>query len=219
MQVLVALVLWAQVVAPPAAPVPAVPPPPPPLGKSGVFGKGINVELVSLGAVQAFSAGGAEGGAGVATTLQLDLGPRWALRLPLSLDVTVGHAHGGFADLSFTPGLLRRWRSSPTQRWVPYAGAGVKLGSFGAGRELLGLPVVTTSALHYNEHAFGFHGGHADDPNFEVELGVAPELWAGVEYHISRWFSLDIGATYAWIRVSGENVHLVRELFGVRFSL
>jgi hypothetical protein len=43
-------------------------------------------------------------------------------------------------------------------------------------------------------------------------------VWAGVEAHATSWFSLDLGATYAWIRVAGENVHLFRQFLGVRFS-
>lgn len=206
---------------PPQAAAAASVPAPTPLGKAGAFGKGINVELIAAGAVQAISAGGAEGGLGLATAVQLDIGPRWAFRLPVALDVTFASRPGGFADISITPGLLRRWRSGVDQRWVPYAGGGVKLGSFGAGRRLLDLPIITTSALEttptlaLDDHHFG---GGSHDPNFEVRLRAAPEVWAGVEYHTSRWFCLNLGASYALIRLAGQNLHLVREMLGIRFS-
>ena len=34
------------------------------------------------------------------------------------------------------------------------------------------------------------------DPNFEVELRAAREIWAGIEYHTTSWFALNLGATY-----------------------
>jgi hypothetical protein len=206
----------AVVAAAPVAPV-AAPAGPAPLGRAGAFGKGLNLELIAVGAVQAFSAGGAEGGIGLATILQVDTGPRWAFRLPIAIDVTSGSERGGFADISLTPGVLHRWRHAADQKWIPYVGGGVKLGSFGAGHELLGQPVVTTAALEIGDHHFHSTGG-SHDPNFEVRLRAAPELWGGFEYHTSSWFSLDLGATYAWIRIAGENVHLVREMLGIRFS-
>jgi hypothetical protein len=203
---------------PKTAPAPAPPPAPagpPPLGKSGAFGAGINVELLALGGAQAISTGGAEGGLAVATMLQLDLGVKWALRIPLAFDVTTtGGQHGGFADLSISPGVLHRWRSHADQRWIPYVGGGVKLGGFEAGHELLGQPIVTTAALDFDHH----HGSGSHDPNVEFRLRAAPEVWVGVEWHSTSWFALDLGATYAWTRIAGENVHLVRELLGVRFS-
>jgi hypothetical protein len=195
----------------------AAPSGPAPLGKAGAFGKGLNLELIAVGPVQAFSAGGAEAGIGLATILQVDAGPRWAFRLPIALDVTAGSEHGGFADLSFTPGILYRWRHAADQTWIPYVGGGFKLGSFGAGHELLGQPVVTTTALEIGDHHFHSSSG-SHDPNFEIRLRAAPELWGGIEYHTSSWFSLDLAATYSWIRIAGENVHLVRELLGIRFS-
>jgi len=207
-------------VPPPATQTPAQPTAVPvaaaPLGKSGAFGKGINIELVMLGPAQAISAGGAEAGIGAATALQFDLGTRWAFRIPLALDFTFRGSHVGFADLSITPGILHRWRHAADQRWIPYAGAGVKLGSFGAHREFLGQPLVMPAALlELDDHHFG-SGSH--DPNVERALRAAPELWGGIEYHTSSWFSLDLCATYAWIRIAGENIHLFREMFGIRFS-
>lgn len=197
---------------------PAAPPPEPPLGKSGAFGKGINVEA-ALAVVQVVAPGGVEGGVGLALIPQYDLGARWAVRVPIAVDVTFASSPGGYADLSLTPGLVRRWRRHQDQAWVPYLGGGVKLGSFGAGRSLLGLPEVTTSALFIGHHHIDVDGhGHADDPNFEVGLRVAPELWAGLEVHPCSWFSFDLGATYAWIRLSGENLHLLREMIGLRLS-
>jgi hypothetical protein len=206
---------------PAAASVSPTPPPvvgagPAPLGEAGAFARGINVEILGLGPVQAIGPGGEENGIGLAVAVQLDAGPRWAFRLPLSLDVTDAISPGGFADLSITPGLLHRWRTRSDQRWIPYAGGGIKLGSFEAGHSLLDLPLVTTSALFGDHHSFG--GGHPHDPNRELRLRAAPEVWGGLEYHTSSWFSLNLTATYAWIRIAGENVHLFRELLAFRFS-
>jgi hypothetical protein len=197
---------------------PVAPAPPAPPGKSGVLGKGINIEG-ALVIVQTMGPGGQEAGTGLALIPQFDLGPRWALRVLVTADVTFVSSPGGYADISLTPGIVRRWRRRQDQAWVPYVGGGVKLGSFGAGHALLGLPAVTTSALFIGHHHIDLDGhGHADDPNFEIGQRVAPELWAGVECHPLSWFSIDLAASYAWIRLSGANLHLLRELIGLRLS-
>ena len=163
--------------------------------------------------------GRTEAGAGVALIPQFDLGPRWAFRIPISVDATFGSSPGGYAGISLTPGLVYRWRRRQDQAWIPYAGGGLKLGTFGAGHALLGLPPIPVAGIFIGHHHLDLDGGgHADDPNFEVGLRVAPEVWAGLEGHPSSWLSVDLGASYAWLRLAGENVHLVRELIGLRLS-
>jgi hypothetical protein len=184
----------------------------PALPKSGRFGAGLGVEALSLGPVEAVSAGGASAGLGMAVAVQVDLGARWALRVPVALDTTLGGGHGTFIDLTITPGLLYRWRHDVDQRWVPYAGAGLRLGAAGARRDLLGLPLVAAKLPVPHEH-------HADDPDFDTTGTIGPELWAGVEQHLNRWLALDWCLGYAWTRVDGVGVHLFRQTLGLRLTL
>ncbi|MHA7630570.1 hypothetical protein [Corallococcus sp. M7] len=169
-----------------------------------------------MGPVQAFSGGRVAVGISLQAALQIDLGSRWAFRLPLEAGVG-GSGDSTFSELGITPGLLYRWRSDADQRWVPYLGAGLKLGAAGAGREFLGLPLVTT--VQSLDLDFDDDDGDSDDPNFESRLGAFPEVWAGVEWHPNRWFSLNVQAAYTYVRVLGTSVHLLHERVGVRFSL
>ncbi|WP_208729959.1 hypothetical protein [Corallococcus exercitus] len=146
----------------------------------------------------------------------MDLGARWAFRLPLEVGVG-GSGDSTFSEVGVTPGLLYRWRDDAAQRWVPYFGGGLKLGAAGAGREFLGLPLVTT--VQSLDLDFDDDGDGESDPNFESRLGVFPEVWAGVEWHPNRWFALNLGAAYTYVRLLGTNVHLLHERVGVRFSL
>lgn len=183
--------------------------------RAGYFGAGINLEPLTLGPVQAFASGGTAMGVSLQSALQIDLGPRWALRLPLGAALA-GESPSDFVELSFTPGVIHRWRDDADQAWVPYVGGGLKLGLFGAGRGLLGLPLIASrQALDLD---FGDDGGDPD-PNEEVDLGALPELWGGVEWHPNRWCSLHLGAAYSYVRVAGRNVHVLHERVGVRFSL
>lgn len=185
------------------------------LPRSGYFGAGFSLEPLALGPAQAFSGGGAAVGVSFQAAIQVDLGTRWALRLPLELGVG-GTGDATFAELGFTPGVLYRWRDDADQRWVPYLGGGLKLGAAGAGRDLLGLPLVTVQALDID---IDHHHGGESDPNLESRVGAFPELWAGVEWHPNRWFSLNLGGAYTYVRVAGTNVHLLHERVGLRFSL
>jgi hypothetical protein len=153
-------------------------------------------------------------GVSLLTALQVDLGSRWALRLPLELGVG-GLEDSTFAELGITPGLLYRWRDDADQRWVPYFGGGLRLGVVGAGRGLLGLPLVTVQALDLD---FDGHDG-GSDPNLESSVGAFPEVWAGVEWHPNRWFALNLGGSYTYMRLLSTNVHVLHERVGVRFSL
>ncbi len=190
----------------------------PPTGgvpRAGYFGAGINLEPLALGPVQAFSGGGAAIGVSFQTALQVDVGPRWAFRLPLELGGG-GSGNSTFAELGLTPGLLHRWRDDADQEWVPYLGGGFKLGVAVANRELLGLPLITQALdIHLHHH----HSGSSSDPNNEGRLGGFPEVWAGVEWHPSRWFALNLGGAYTYVRLAGTNVHLLHERVGLRFSL
>ncbi|WP_147445664.1 hypothetical protein [Corallococcus aberystwythensis] len=173
--------------------------------------------------MQAFSGGRVAVGISLQAALQVDLGSRWAFRLPLEVGVG-GSGDATFSEVGLTPGLLYRWRSDAAQRWVPYLGAGLKLGVAGAGREFLGLPLVTTvQSLDFDFDDFDDDGdgdgGSESDPNFESRLGAFPEVWAGVEWHPNRWFALNLGAAYTYVRLLGRNVHLLHERVGVRFSL
>jgi hypothetical protein len=185
------------------------------LPRSGYFGAGFNLEPLSIGPMEAISGGGVAGGVIFQAAIQLDLGPRWALRFPLELGVG-GAGDSSFAEAGFTPGVLYRWRDDADQRWVPYFGGGIKLGVVGAGRELIGAPLVNSvQALDIH-----FHDGHSSsNPNVETNVGAFPELWAGIEWHPTRWFSLNLGGAYTYTRVLGTNVHLLHQRVGMRFSL
>jgi hypothetical protein len=186
------------------------------LPRSGRYGAGIGLQPLSIGPVEVASAGGVEAGLGLVGALQLDLGSRWALRLPVALDFTYGHGDVSFMDLTFTPGLLYRWRHEAEQRWVPYAGAGVRLGAVGARRELVGLPLVAPLHEHHGDHHLV---GHHDDPNFDATLTAGPELWAGIEQRLNAWWILDWGLGYGWMHVDGVGIHRFRQTLGLRLTL
>ena len=195
------------------------------LGKSGRFHKGIGVELLGLGPV--FVRTRFESGTGLAitTAMQIDLGTRWALRLPLAIEATVqSDGHEAYSGAAFSPGALYRWRDRDDQRWVPFLGAGLRLVAGGVRRDFLGEPLVTTSALHIGHHFFGEHHiGDGDsgsvDPNVDDHSTAGPELWAGTELHVSRWVALIFSGTYAFMRMDGEDVHLLRATIAGRITL
>ena len=209
-------------------------PPPPPapaaagtLNSSGRFHRGIGIELLGVGPVGVWTRFGSGGGVAVTTAVQLDLGPRLALRLPVSADSTLRHGDAAYVGLAFSPGLVYRWRSVDDQRWVPYAGAGLRLAASGVRRDFLGEPLVTstttiTGPLHLHDlddHHGSIFGSHHDDPNVDTHGTVAPELWAGMEFHASRWVAMIMGATYAWMRFDSEHVHLLRGTIALRATL
>ena len=184
-----------------------------PLPKSGLFGAGFGLELLGIGPVEVIGPAGFASGVGLTVALQFDLGPRWALRLPATLDYAGRHGDSAFLDLAFSPGILHRWRSSADQRWVPYLGGGIRLASQGVRRDFVGEPLLMKLDIDIDEH----HGG--DDPNFETELApVMPELWVGLEWHPNRWFAANLGLCYSWLRARGQNVQLVRQMLGGRFT-
>jgi hypothetical protein len=187
------------------------------LPRSGRFGAGVGVQPLAIGLAEAISDGGGDLGLALTTAVQIDLGARWALRLPVAMDFTYGGGNGTFVDLTFTPGLLYRWRHDPDQRWVPYLGAGLRLGAVGARRDLLGLPLVATTLAH--EHHGGHHFfGHHDDPDFDATLTAGPELWAGFDQHLNRWCALDWSFAYGWMHVDGVGIHRFRQTVGLRLT-
>jgi hypothetical protein len=188
-----------------------------PLGRSGGFGKGLGLELAGLGPAESWTRFGGAGGITLHAAVQRDLGARWAFRVPLSIDLTFRGGEVAYGAIALTPGAVYRWRSFADQRWIPYVGGGARFASEGVRHDFVGRPLVVTSALHIDEHHS--FGGGADDPNVDSQVSVSPELWAGYEYHPIRWFAGIFGASYAWIRIDGENVHLVRETIALRVTL
>jgi hypothetical protein len=188
----------------------------PALPRSGRFGAGIGLQPFALGPIEVASAGRLDAGLGLTGALQVDLGPRWALRLPLAMDLAYGGGNGSFVDLAFTPGVLHRWRHDVDQRWVPYLGAGLRLGAVGARRDLLGLPLLPTTAHehHGDHHLFGHH----NDPNFDATLTAGPELWAGLDQRLGAWCTLDWSFAYGWMHVDGVGLHRFRQTVGLRLT-
>jgi hypothetical protein len=194
-----------------------------PLPRAGGLGRGISVDPLELGASQAFSRGGASYGVRAAIGVQIDLGPRWAVRMPVIIDATARGDDVGYSELSLVPGVIYRLRSDADQRWVPFAGGGIKLGAWGAHLGLLDKPLVVprvAPALLDWDWEDDDGDGHGDsDPNVVVETGAGVELWAGAEWRPARWFALAPELTYALVRVDGVVVHAVSESVTVRFTL
>src|ERR1700704_2058870 len=82
-----------------------------PLGKSGGLGKGLGLELFGLGPAESFTRFGGAGGVALHTAVQLDLGARWAFRIPLSIDLTFRGGEIAYGAIALTPGAVYRWRS------------------------------------------------------------------------------------------------------------
>ena len=190
--------------------------PSPPLGLAGGFGKGVGIDLLGLGPAESWTRFGSAAGISLTTAVQFDLGSRWAMRFPVSLDLTVQGQNVAYGALAFTPGILYRWRWAPEQRWVPYVGGGVRLASNGVRRDFVGRPLLVASLLSFDEH---HDWGGGSDPNIDAQFGLGPELWAGYELHLNRWIALNFGLAYAWIWIDGESVNLLRETGGIRFTL
>ncbi len=197
---------------------------PAPLGRSGAFGAGVVLEPLALGSTQAISRGGASAGVDLLGAALVDLGARWALRVQLDL-AAGGSGGGGYAMVGLTPGVVHRWRTEPGQRWVPYAGAGLRLGAAGADRPLLGAPLVASTLGPLTSGATGgpaprdWHHSSSSDPNFASRAGAFPEAWAGVAWHPRTWLALDLGVAYTWVRLLGEDLHVLHERVGVRLEL
>jgi len=179
------------------------------LPKEGLFSAGIGVVLLSLGPTQVFSKAGHASGLRLSAGAQLDLGPRWALRLPLVIAASDG-SHGGGAELALSPGLVYRFRYRAQQGLVPYLGAGVELGMFGADRRILGKPLLpvphtdVSALLHEHPH-------NASDPNFDTVGTVGGVAWAGASLHASQLVSVDFELAGEAVAIDGVVVEAIAE--------
>jgi hypothetical protein len=189
------------------------------LPKEGLFAAGISVFPVALGPIEVFAAGGHAVGLRFAAGAQLDLGPRWALRLPLVIAGASAGSLGDYAEIDLVPSVVYRFRDRADQRFTPYVGLGLKLGGFGADRPLLGKPLVAplTQALSNNNVVFEEHH-HSDDPNFDSGAGLGGELVLGGSWHASHLLSLDFELTGELVPVAGSLVGVVAETAALRFT-
>lgn len=192
-------------VAPPAAPPPATTDAtltaPAPLGQAGLFERGINLDLIEVGALQAFGSGGSSAGVVLGIGPELDLGPRLALRVPLQLGFAGDvESSTSFAELALAPGVVYRFRHDRHQRWVPFAGGALALGAFQFGRQLLGLAPSPAGV----SQTF-------------VKVGAAPEALGGVLYCPATFFAVRFGASYTYMFVARTSAHAVTETVDLRF--
>jgi hypothetical protein len=202
--------------APPEAPAPAPLAPvdtavAAPLPEMGLFGRGIGINLLQLGPLEALSSGDTAYGVALGIGMEFDLGPRVALRVPLEINYA-GSTHTNFstgveqstvfAYVGLSPGILYRFRSEPDQRWTAYLGGSVKLGGFMFGRRLLGLapnpPPATTQEFPL--------------------AGAAPSLAAGFLFTPFRWLSWRLALDYTYIFVAHTSVHVLAETVGPQLS-
>jgi hypothetical protein len=194
---------WPLTGPPPAiqtAPAPG-PAAPAPLPKAGILGWGINLDLIELGALQAFGSGGSAAGIVLALGPEIDLGPRAALRIPLRLGFAGGvEDPTSFAELVIAPGYIYRFRHDRAQHWVPFAGGALALGAFQFGRQLLGLAPSPSGV----SQTF-------------VKVGVAPEALGGILYCPARFFALRFTASYSYMWVAETSAHTLTETVDVRF--
>jgi hypothetical protein len=189
------------------------------LPESGGLAAGINVDPAELGIVEAFSSGGGAVGLRASVGLQIDLGPRWALRVPVVVSSAVGSGDAGFAEIDLVPGVVYRFRNFQDQRWITYLGGGLKLGAWGADREFLGQPPIAV-AVARDLDDIDFDGGHSgSDANFETTVGLGLEAWAGAEWRPNRWFAFTFECTAAGVAVNGATTVAVSESIGLRLSI
>ena len=221
------------VIAPPAAPPPIAAPPPPPsaappaiaaplppagppsLGRSGRFGMGFGVEL-QIGWAQVFAPGDSPAGVHLALGAQIDMGPRAAVRLPLAI-VAAGSGTGSFAEASFVPTYIYRFRNQADQTLVPYVGLGVKLAFVDAGRQLLGRPDTGVKSPDSCTRR------HSVDTSEDCAFTVSPEPTAGFEWHANRLFALDVAGAYSFAHLTSSAglvswIHVVSVYVGPRLS-
>ena len=174
---------------------------PAPLSKAGLFGWGINLDLIELGALQAFGSGGSASGIVLALGPEIDLGPHAALRIPLRFGFAGDlESSTSFAELVIAPGYLYRFRHDRQQRWVPFVGGALALGAFQFGRQLLDLAPSPPGVS-----------------NSFVKLGVAPEALGGILYCPASFFAVRFGAAYTYMLVARTSAHALTETLDVRF--
>jgi hypothetical protein len=180
------------------------------LPRTGLFGVGLGIDLLQLGPLQVISSGGSSQGLVVGTGVEIDLGPRTALRIPIEIAYAGSSSNDNngverstvFTFAALSPGLIYRFRTERHQRWTAYVGGAARLGGFLFGRALLGAapnpPPATTQEF--------------------TRLGAAPDLIAGALFTPSRWFSLRIALDYTYIFVAHTNVQVLSETIAPRFS-
>jgi hypothetical protein len=181
-----------------------------PLPRTGIFRAGLGIDLLQLGPLQVISSGGTSQGVVVATGVEVDIGTRTALRVPLEIayagssnnDAAGVEQSTVFLFVGLSPGIVYRFRRERQQRWTPYVGGAARLGGFMFGRSLLGVapnpPPATMQEFQ--------------------RLGVAPEVTAGLLFSPARWFSLRIAVDYTYILVAHTSVHALSETIAPRFS-
>jgi hypothetical protein len=181
-----------------------------PLPRTGIFRAGLGIDLLQLGPLQVISSGGTSQGIVVATGVEIDIGTRTALRVPLEIayagssnnDAAGVEQSTVFLFAGLSPGIVYRFRRERQQRWMAYVGGAARLGGFMFGRSLLGVapnpPPVTMQEFQ--------------------RLGVAPEVTAGLLFSPARWFSLRIAVDYTYIFVAHTSVHALSETIAPRFS-
>jgi hypothetical protein len=175
----------------------------------------LSIVPIALGPIQVFSSGGHAFGVRLGLGAELHLGQGWALRLPLVVAAASGSAHADYAELDLVPSVLYRFRDRAQQGFTPYAGAGLKVGGFGAGRALLGKPLAADSSVAalFGEQSFW------DDPSFESTLSIGAEITVGGSWHLTRRFSLDVEVDAAAVPVAGTLIEGIAESALARFSL
>lgn len=186
------------------------------LRRSGLFHLGISLELMNLGSLQAITSHGKVVGVDFGIALHYDLGPNWSLHMPIEFGAG-GFGNGaGYGELAIIPGVLYRFRSHDSQRWVPYVGGGLRAGYVGIGRTLVGLPLTVACCHDWGDDV---HHTGKGDPNTENGSASGGELWAGFEWNRTRWFSVQLAGAAAFERVSATNILVFRETLGLRLSI
>ena len=177
------------------------PAPPAPLGRAGLFQAGINLDLIEVGAMQAFGSGGSASGIVLALGPEIDLGPRAALRIPLRLGFAGDpESPTSFLELVIAPAYVYRFRHERHQRWVPFAGGALNMGAFQFGRQLLGLAPSPPGV----SQTF-------------VKVGLAPEALGGILYCPASFFAVRFAASYTLMLVAKTSAHVLTETVDVRF--
>jgi hypothetical protein len=156
------------------------------------------------------SSGATSWGIALGTGVEIDLGPRMALRVPLEIavagssndDAAGVEQSTAFVYVGLSPGVVYRFRSERDQRWTPYVGGAIKLGGFMFGRRLLGVapnpPPATMQEF--------------------TRAGIAPDLAAGLLFTPFRWIAWRIAVDYTYIFVAHTSVHALSETIGPQFS-
>ncbi len=174
---------------------PAGPAAPPVLGRSGRFRLGLGLEL-QLGWARVFAPGGSPAGVHLALGVQADMGPRAAFRLPLAV-VATGSGDRTLSEVSLVPAFIYRFRNRANQVVVPYGGLGMKLIFVDASRALLGRP---DTGVKSPDSCGRYNTSTVRDCGF----AISPEPTAGIEWHSTRWFALDVAAAYSFAHLTSS---------------